>query len=47
MNREPYPYITCPECESQMLNPIIEDEMYHFVCNECGCHVWYDGLEEE
>lgn len=47
MNREPYPYITCPECESQMLNPTIEDGMYHFVCHECGCHVWYDGLEEE
>ena len=42
-----YPYIACPHCESQMLNPTLEDGMLHFVC-ECGCEVWYDGeLEEE
>ena len=42
-----YPYIACPHCESQMLNPTLEDDMLHFVC-ECGCEVWYDGeLEEE
>ena len=46
-----YPYIACPHCESQMLNPTLEDGMLHFVC-ECGCEVWYDDeyydpIEEE
>ena len=41
-----YPYIACPECESQMLNPTREDDMLHFVC-ECGVEVWYDDCEEE
>jgi DNA-directed RNA polymerase subunit RPC12/RpoP len=47
MNREPYPYITCPECESQLLNPTIEDNMYHFICHECGCGVWLEKEESE
>ena len=34
-----YPYVTCPECGCQMLNPTIEDESFHFVC-ECGVEVW-------
>ena len=41
-----YPYIACPECESQLLNPTYEDGMLHFIC-ECGVEVWYDNYEEE
>ena len=40
------PYIACPECESQLLNPTTEEGMLHFVC-KCGVEVWYDGEEEE
>ena len=40
------PYIACPECERQLLNPTVEEDMLHFVC-ECGAEVWYDGEEEE
>ena len=41
------PYIACPNCESQLLNPTKEDGMLHFVCHECGCGVWYDYESEE
>ena len=44
---EPFPYITCPDCESQLLNPTIEDGMYHFVCHECGSGVWVEIEESE
>ena len=44
---EPVPYITCPDCESQLLNPTIEDGMYHFVCHECGSGVWLEIEESE
>jgi DNA-directed RNA polymerase subunit RPC12/RpoP len=44
---EPFPYITCPDCESQLLNPTIEDSMYHFVCHECGSGVWLEIEESE
>ena len=44
---EPFPYITCPDCESQLLNPTIEDGMYHFVCHECGSGVWLEIEESE
>lgn len=40
------PYMTCPECECQILNCSHEDGMLRFVC-ECGVEVWYDGEEEE
>ena len=40
------PYITCPDCESQLLNPKIEDNMLHFICS-CGSEVWYDGDDGE
>ena len=40
------PYIACPDCESQLLNPKIEDNMLHFVCS-CGSEVWYDGEDNE
>lgn len=39
------PYIACPECECQMLNPTFEEGMLHFVCS-CGVEVWYDGDED-
>ena len=44
---EPFPYIACPDCESQLLNPTIEDGMYHFVCHECGSGVWLEIEESE
>jgi DNA-directed RNA polymerase subunit RPC12/RpoP len=44
---EPFPYIACPNCESQLLNPTIEDGMYHFICHECGCGVWVEIEESE
>jgi DNA-directed RNA polymerase subunit RPC12/RpoP len=44
---EPFPYIVCPDCESQLLNPTIEDGMYHFVCHECGSGVWLEIEESE
>ena len=47
IKNEPFPYITCPDCESQLLNPTIEDGMYHFVCHECGSGVWVEIEESE
>ena len=40
------PFITCPECEIQLLNPTVEEGMLHCVC-ECGVEVWYDGEEDD
>jgi DNA-directed RNA polymerase subunit RPC12/RpoP len=42
MEYEPYPYIVCPECEYQMLDPVIEEAMFHFICPHCGCSVWVE-----
>ena len=41
------PYIVCPNCEAQLLNPIKEEGMLHFTCHECGSEVWYDYENEE
>jgi hypothetical protein len=30
-----------------LLNPTIEDGMYHFVCHECGSSVWLEIEENE